>query len=76
MKAGDVCPICNSGELHPDYIIEKFLYKGSTIHISDYKIFRCDNCKEEYTPTETMEMTGPIIKAFCKYVEYVKKCTK
>lgn len=63
----DVCPVCGGGTLKKEVIKEKFLYKGASLTIPDYTVYRCDSCGEATVDKDTLKKSGKKLKEFqCK----------
>ncbi|MEI9476919.1 MAG: type II toxin-antitoxin system MqsA family antitoxin, partial [Deltaproteobacteria bacterium] len=62
-----ICPICGKGPLKKGVIEEKFAYKGETITIPDYIVYKCDLCNEAIVDKGTLKTSGKLLKNFkCK----------
>jgi HTH-type transcriptional regulator/antitoxin MqsA len=64
---GNICSICGKGTLKKEVIEEKLTYKGETLTIPDYIIYKCDLCNEEIVDKGTLKSSGKLLKNFkCK----------
>jgi HTH-type transcriptional regulator/antitoxin MqsA len=64
---GNICPICGKGPLKKEVIEETFSYKGETITIPNYVVYKCDLCKETIVDKGTLKSSAKLLKNFkCK----------
>ncbi len=64
---GNICPICGKGTLKKEVIEEKLAYKGQTITIPDYVVYKCDLCNETIVDKGTLKSSAKVLKNFkCK----------
>lgn len=68
-KTGDSCSICAEGKLSEQIITEEFEYKSKKIRISNYHIYRCDECKEELVSPKTIRETEKILTDFRRGID-------
>ena len=68
-KDKDRCPICGDGTLEKSIIEETFEYKGQTITIPDYVVFRCDTCEESIVDNDTLKASEKPIRDFHRRVD-------
>lgn len=68
-KNGEKCPVCGSGTLTKKSIEEIFDYKGKTITIKDYIIYKCDICEESIVDRNTLKETDSILIEFRRKVD-------
>jgi HTH-type transcriptional regulator / antitoxin MqsA len=61
------CPICGRGALKKEVVEEKLAYKGETITIPDYVVYKCDVCNETIVDKGTLKTSAKLLKNFkCK----------
>ncbi len=48
LSEGKVCPVCGEGQIRRKTITETFTYKGHRLHIPNYQVYACPQCKEEF----------------------------
>ena len=64
---GNICSICGKGPFKKEVIEETFSYKGETITIPDYIVYKCDLCNEAIVDKQTLKTSGKLLKNFkCK----------
>lgn len=63
------CPICDQGTLKKEIQDKVFEYKGSSITIRDYVVYRCDVCHDAVVDNETLKTSGHLLKAFQREVD-------
>ena len=64
---GNICPICGQGSLKKEVIEEKFAYKGETIEIPNYMVYKCDACNETIVDKGTLKSSSRLLRNFkCK----------
>lgn len=68
-KAGDICPSCGQGTLARNVIDESFEYKEQKLIVSDYPIYACNDCQEEFIDEITIEATEKKIRDFQRKVD-------
>jgi putative zinc finger/helix-turn-helix YgiT family protein len=63
----NACPICGKGALNKESIEERFEYKGQSISIPNYLVYKCDACKGTIVDKGTLKASGKLLKNFkCK----------
>jgi HTH-type transcriptional regulator/antitoxin MqsA len=63
----NICSICGKGTLKKEVIEEKLTYKGETITIPDYIVYKCDLCNETIVDKGTLKSSSKLLKNFkCK----------
>jgi HTH-type transcriptional regulator/antitoxin MqsA len=63
----NICPICGKGPLKKEVIEEKFTYKGETIKIPNYVVYKCDACNETIVDKGTLKSSSKLLRNFkCK----------
>jgi HTH-type transcriptional regulator/antitoxin MqsA len=65
----NVCPICGDDVLKKEVVEEKFDYKGRSIIIPDYIVYRCNKCNEAIVDRETLKNSGRLLKDFRRSVD-------
>lgn len=61
----EFCPIC-SGKMVTEIITEIFKYKGQTLEIPNYIIYRCQVCDETFPDTDQLKKLEGQIRDFHK----------
>jgi len=63
----NTCPVCGKGTLNKELIEERFEYKGQSISIPNYLVYKCDACNETIVDKGTLKSSGKLLKNFkCK----------
>ena len=63
----NTCPVCGKGALNKELIEERFEYKGQSISIPNYLVYKCDACNETIVDKGTLKSSGKLLKNFkCK----------
>jgi HTH-type transcriptional regulator / antitoxin MqsA len=68
-KLGDICPICEAGNLTNKEIVATFDYKGESVEIPNYLIWECSECKEKIVDPKTSKSAGRLIRDFYRHVD-------
>lgn len=68
-KTGDSCPVCDVGNLSKQTITEEFEYKNKKKSISNYNIFVCNHCEEEFVSRKTIRATEKVLTDFRRQVD-------
>ena len=64
---GNICSICGKGTLKKEVIEEKLTYKGETIKIPNYVVYKCDVCNETIVDKGTLKSSSKLLRNFkCK----------
>lgn len=62
-----VCPVCGKGQLNKEIVEKTFTYKGQSIIIPNYILYRCNVCSEAIVNNQTLKSSGKQLKKFkCK----------
>lgn len=62
-----ICPICGKGILVKKHIVETFeTFDESVIEVPDYVIYECMVCGEAIVDSETLKVSGDIIREMYK----------
>lgn len=63
----NICPVCGKGSLKKEIIEERFTYKGQSMTIPNYIVYRCNLCGEAIVDKQTLKSSGKQLKNFkCK----------
>ena len=63
----NTCPVCGKGTLNKELVEERFEYKGQSISIPNYLVYKCDACNETIVDKGTLKSSGKLLKDFkCK----------
>jgi len=63
----NICPVCGKGTLSEELLEERFEYKGQSISIPNYLVFRCNACHEAIVDKGTLKSSAKLLKNFkCK----------
>jgi len=63
----NTCPVCGKGTLNKELVEERFEYKGQSISIPNYLVYKCDACNETIVDKGTLKSSGKLLKNFkCK----------
>ena len=68
-NVGDACPSCANGKLERKVIEETFQYKGQKLAITDYPVFHCSNCGEEFVEEQTLDNVEKRVRDFQRGVD-------
>ncbi len=60
----EFCPICNSDKMGEEIITKNFEYKGHTLVIPNYKIYKCQNCEETFPDSIRLKQIEKDIRDF------------
>ena len=66
---GQECPVCSKGKLEKKLIDETFEYKGRSLNVPDFIIFKCSYCNEEIVAKESLKRSEKTIRDFHKMVD-------
>lgn len=64
-----VCPVCGEGSVKKEVIKETFTYKGHSIEVDNYVVWRCNNCGEAIVDPETSRKVDKILVDFKRKVD-------
>jgi len=63
----NICPVCGKGTLNKELIEERFEYKGQSISIPNYLVYKCDACNETIVDKGSLKSSGKLLRNFkCK----------
>ena len=63
----NTCPVCGKGTLTKELVEERFEYKGQSISIPNYLIYRCNACHEAIVDKGTLKSSSKLLRNFkCK----------
>ncbi len=68
-RDGELCPLCNEGNLRKINRDESFSYKGQQLIIPNYTLFVCDKCNEELVAEKTINATEKQLRDFHRKVD-------
>ena len=72
LETGDRCPVCDIGRLSERIIKkEEFKYKGHKIFISNYHVFSCNNCDNEFVNLKLRKITEKILITFRSLIDEI-----
>lgn len=63
------CPICDQGTLKKETRDKVFEYRGDTVTIPAYVVYRCSACNDAVVDNETLKTSGHLLKAFQREVD-------
>lgn len=69
IKDRDICLVCGQGKMSEHVITEVFTYKKQECSISDYHIFRCDKCAEEFVSPKSLKESEKMLTDFRRKVD-------
>lgn len=65
----EACPVCGRGPLVREVLNETFEYKGRSITIPDYVVYKCPDCGESIVDRVTLKKSGSQLKDFQREVD-------
>lgn len=68
-KTDDKCLICGIGSLEKTVREETFEYKGESLTVPDYVVYRCPSCEEGIVDKNTLRDTEKVIRDFHREVD-------
>jgi YgiT-type zinc finger domain-containing protein len=64
-----ICPICGKGKLKKEFVKERFEYKGQSISMPNYLVFKCDTCDETIVDKGTLKSSGKLLETWKKFIK-------